>query len=93
MKRKKEEGKEKVQEKEKLRDEVLRLYVNGKSLDGLELTDKQQLLVSDIAKYWLVKHGCRNIKLQTTDHYGLFAILGIILGILVALVILYYLPV
>lgn len=76
-----------------IRDEVLRLYVNGKSLDDLELSDKQQLLVSDIARYWLIKHGYSLIRLNQHEHYGWYAVIGIIGGLLLMLILLYYLPI
>ena len=92
--KKKEKDKKEVSEHQQKREEVLRLYVNGRSLDGLgELTKNQEILVSEIAKYWLIKHGYRTVKLQGSEHFGIYAFLGIVLGLITMLVILYYLPI
>jgi hypothetical protein len=84
----------KVTEKQKYRDEILRIYVNCKGLDPVDLTREQQQYVSDVAKYWLLKHGCRTIHIQGGgDHFGVYAVVGIVLALTAMLVILYYLPV
>ena len=84
--------KQKKQEQEQF--EILRLYTNGRSLDGLgELSVRQQLLIADLAQFWLIKHGIRTIKIQKQGHYGWYAALGIIGGFIFMLVLLYYLPI
>ena len=93
MSRKKKKNPPEVSEQQKYRDEVLRLYINCKTLDPIELSKEQQFLVSDISKYWLLKHGCKTIKIQGGESFGFYAIVGIALALIMVLVILYYLPV
>ena len=73
--------------------EVLRIYFNANSLDPFELTKEQQLCIADIAKYWLIKHGCPIAKLSKGGDKGYYTISLIVICILMLLLILKYLPV
>lgn len=94
MQRRKKQEEKKDDEATKARDEILRIHINCKSLDPVELTKEQQLYVAEVTRYWLIKHGCKVVRLSgKNEHYSAFAMVGIILGFVLFLVLLYYLPV
>ena len=73
--------------------EVLRIYFNANSLDPFEPTKEQQQCIADITRFWLVKHGCPIAKLSKGGGTGYYTISLIVIGILMLLLILKYLPV
>ena len=82
------------EELQKKKDEILGLHINSKNLEDMELTAHQKDLVAEISKFWLVKHNCKTINLNGGgDHYGIYATIGIILGLIAMLTILYFIPV